>query len=160
MAKRKLVQSFEARRDKFLQKHGLKDAYDALITSETPETVAEALNGLIDAMEKYVDSIPASRPNDKIRSGFFCVEIVVDAAKILAEKPNLCNENVQKIFWKAIRNGGFLQKSVNAYAQNRMDPFTLFNGFNDSLNTAFSGQIDNPQAIDPRMNQGLRDRHR
>ena len=152
MAKPKPVQSFEDRRDTFLQKYnaeyGLKDAYDALIAVQTPEAVAEALNSLIEAMEKYVDSI---RPDNKISSGFFCAEIVVDAAKSLAEKPNLCSENVQKIFWSAMRNGGFLQRSVNAYAQNRIDPFKLFNGFNDSLNTAFSGQGDNPQVIDPRM---------
>jgi hypothetical protein len=107
-------------------------------------------------MEKYVDSIPAGRPDDKISSGFFCAEIVVDAAKSLAEKPNLCSENVRDIFWNPMRNGGFLQRSVNAYAQNRMDPFKLFNRFNDSLNKAFSGQVDNPQAIDP----GITHRHR
>jgi hypothetical protein len=63
MAKRKPVQSFEKRRDQFLEKHGaeygLKDAYDALIAVQTPEAVAEALDSLIEAMEEYVESIPA-----------------------------------------------------------------------------------------------------
>lgn len=160
MAKRKPVQPFEDRRDKFLQKHGaehgLKKAYDALIAVQTPEAVAEALNGLIDAMEKYVDSIPSGRPDDKIRSGFFCAEIVVNAAEILAEKPNLRSADVQKIFWNAIRNGGFLQKSVNTYASNIDDSVKFFNRFKDSLDKAFSGQGDNPPVIDPRM----ADRHR
>jgi hypothetical protein len=164
MAKRKTVQSFEAPRDQFLEKHGaeygLGDAYQALTGLETPEAVAEALDSLIEAMEKYVESIPAGQPDRKTSSGFFCAEIVVDAAKSLAKKPNLCDENVKKIFWEALRSGGFLHRSVNQYAQNRIDPFKLFNRFNDSLNEAFSGQGDNPPIIDTRMTERLRELHR
>jgi hypothetical protein len=164
MAKRKTVQSFEARRDQFLEKHGaeygLGDAYQTLTGLETPEDVAEALDSLIKAMQKYVESIPAGQPDRKTSSGFFCAEIVVDAATSLATKPNLCSENVKKIFWKALRSGGFLHRAVNQYAQNRIDPFKLFNKFNDSLNKAFLGQGNNPPTIDTRMTERLRELHR
>jgi hypothetical protein len=155
MAKRKPVQSFEERRDQFLEKHGaeygLKDAYDALIAVQTPEAVAEALDSLIEAMEEYVESIPAGQPDRKTSSGFFCAEIVVDAATSLAKKPNLYSENVKKIFWEAFRSGGFLDRSVKAYAHNLNDSAKFFNNFRDCLNKAFSGQGNNPPIIDTRM---------
>jgi hypothetical protein len=153
MAKPKPVQSFEARRDKFLTEHNLKDAYDALITSETPEAVAEALNGLIDAMEKYVDSIPVGRPDDKISSGFFCVEIVANAAKSLPKTPDM-RDNFLHIFKKS----AFLRRAVDGYAgSQQQDTYQLRSKLDRQVVAAFNPET-NPQVIDPRMTERLRHR--
>lgn len=153
MAKPKPAQSFEERRDKFLEKHGLKDAYDALIAVQKPEAVAEALNGLIEAMETYVKSIPDGRPDEKISSGFFCVEIVVDAAKSLPKTPDM-HDNFLQIF----KENTFLLRAVDGCAgRQKKDTYQLRSELDRQVGEAFNPET-NPQAIDPRMAQGLRGR--
>jgi len=160
MGKRKVVQPFEGRRDAFLGKHNLTSAYNALIASQTPEAVAEALETLIEAMQRSVGKI-----NEFTRAGsaFFCVEIVIDAAKILARNPAISyDDKVKEIFWASVRSPdadkfGFLRDSVVRYAANEeRSESSVYGELERQLLEAFDPET-NPQAIVPARLHG---RHR